>query len=119
MTNATVHRNSLRFIGTVLLTAGLLLMARPAAAATVIISGVVQDTSGLTLDGVTVKLTGSSQATASTDIHGVTLSTASGIVRFVGGSYSVTPAASRRLQCVLCPGRSSTGRPAACWGSLR
>jgi hypothetical protein len=40
------------------------------ASAAIIISGIVKDTSGLMVDGVVVKLSGSAQATATTDING-------------------------------------------------
>ena len=46
---------------------GLSALAEPRASAAIVISGVVQDTSGLTLDGVVVKLTGSAQATTTTN----------------------------------------------------
>lgn len=46
---------------------GLSAMTERRASAAIIISGVVQDTSGLTLDGVVVKLTGTAQATTTTN----------------------------------------------------
>jgi hypothetical protein len=49
---------------------GSLAMAEHRASAAIIISGVVQDTSGVPVDDVVVKLAGSAQATATTDIHG-------------------------------------------------
>lgn len=65
-------------------TGAVMLAARPAAASTIVISGVVQDTSGITVNGVKITLSGSSQATAITNIRGEYSFTVA------PGSYSVS-----------------------------